>query len=331
MINYDQKATDLHRKCIVVDMMNASMLPDEASEEAYIKKMIESGLTAVSMSVAFSENFRQTVEKIYKWYRFIEKYSDVLTLAKTPREITTAKKDGKIAILLSFQNTTSIENDLNLLYIFKQLGVSIMQITYNERNLAGDGCSERTNCGLSDFGVDMIKEMNRLGIAIDVAHVGQATTKDILEITRRPVLNTHTGAYAINPKLRNKTDDELVAIVGTGGMVSVLGLGTFLKKTPEHEITIEDFLDHMEHIVGVVGVGNVGFGLDLTENSKPTDYPIHKPAVSSGWPWFYPKGLESVSEIPNITKGLLSRKYSEVDIEKILGGNFLRVFEQIIK
>jgi membrane dipeptidase len=250
-------------------------------------------------------------------------------LAKNASEIIDAKKEGKIAILFAFQNTAPVENDLNLLYVFRQLGVTTMQITYNERNLAGDGCTERTDCGLSDFGVDMIKEMNRLKIAIDLSHVGRTTTKDVLAVTKAPVFCTHAGAYQITPNPRNKTDEELRAIARTGGLVGGLSLGAFLSKNPQDKITIEDFLNHIDHFVKVIGVDHVGFGLDFSENTKPTDYPTHKPISDSGWPWYYAKGLQSVSDIPNITRGLLSRRYSDADIEKILGNNFLRVFGQI--
>jgi membrane dipeptidase len=325
----EQKAQQLHRKSIVVDMMNASILPDEASEEIYVNKLISSGVTASNMCVATSQTFRQTIERIYKWCKFIEKFSDKLMLAKNALEIIDAKKKGKIAILFAFQNTAPIESDLNLLYIFRQLGITTMQVTYNERNLAGDGCTEITDCGLSDFGVDMIKEMNRLKIAIDLSHVGRATTKDVLKVTKAPVFCTHAGAYKINPNPRNKTDEELRAIARTGGLVGGLSLGAFLSKSSPDKITVEDFLNHIDHLVKVIGVDHVGFGLDFSENSKPTDYPTHKAISDSGWPWYYAKGLESVSDIPNITRGLLTRKYSDSEVEMILGNNFLRVFRQI--
>jgi membrane dipeptidase len=324
----EENVLALHQRSIIIDMMNVSMVPDKALAEAYIEKIEVSGVTAINMCVAINDNFRQAIEKISKWYRFIDTFSSKLMLARTTHDILDAKKEKKVAILLSFQNTTPIENDLNLLYIFKQLGVNMMQITYNERSLAGDGCSERTGCGLSDFGVDMIREMNRLGIAIDLSHVGKATTEDVLKITKKPVFYTHAGAFQLLPNPRNKTDDELRAVIGTGGMVGVLSLGTFLSKKSQLDITIDDFLDHLQHIVNVVGVDRVGFGLDLTENSKAGDYPAHKASVSSGWPWYYAIGLQSISDIPNITRGLLGRGYRESEIEGILGGNFLRVFEK---
>ena len=205
-----------------------------------------------------------------------------------------------------------------------------MQVTYNERNLSGDGCGERTDCGLSDFGVEVVKEMNRRGIMIDLSHVGRTTTSDVLEFTEAPVIYTHTASYTLNPHTRNKTDEELRRVAATGGIVGVLSLGTFLKDKPESKITIEDFLDHVDHFRKTIGVDNIGFGLDLTENSKATDYPVHKGHVSSGWPWPYAKGLEMVSDIPNITKGLISRNYSEEEIQKILGGNFLRVYSKVV-
>lgn len=326
----EKNAAALHQESIVIDMMNASMVPEEGAEEPYVQKLVDSGLTAVNMSVAINDHFRQAIHKISRWYQFIDQFSSVLMLAKDVKDIRRAKETGKIGILLAFQNTAPIEDDLRLLQIFQQLGVSMMQITYNERNLAGDGCGERTNCGLSDFGIDMIREMNRLGIAIDLSHVGSATVQDVLEHTTAPVLYSHTGAFAIHPRQRNRTDEELRQIVQTGGMVGILSLTTFLSSKPDPEITIEDFFAHLDHVIDVIGIENVGFGLDLTENSKPTHYPVHKAIISSGWPWHYAQGLQSVSDIPNITKGLVSRGYTEREIQKILGGNFLRVMGKIL-
>jgi membrane dipeptidase len=172
--------------------------------------------------------------------------------------------------------------------------------------------------------------MNRVGIGIDLSHVGRETIKDVLEFTEKPVFFTHAGSYSVCETPRNFRDDELKAIADTGGLIGINSLAAFLSKKPGPDVTIDDWLDHVDHVFKVVGADHIGFGTDLTENSKASDYPVHKDTLVAPWPWDYPVGLQTVSEFPNITRGLVSRGYSDDDIEKILGGNFLRVFEEIV-
>lgn len=342
----EQRALDLHKKAILIDAHNASGMDSKC-----LQNMKLGGLTAFKKcAVRNWLNFRQSIEYLYHWYRRIDENSDKVFLATTVEDIKRAKKQEKHAFLFGFENVKPIEDDIRLLKIFYKLGVSSISLTYNQRNFVGDGCTERTNAGLSDFGLNMVEEMNRIGILIDVSHCGEATTKDAIEFSKDPIVFSHTCARELNENARNKSDDMFMALTEKGGIIGIAIVPYFL--TSKLKPTWEDWLDHVDHVANLVGVNHVGIGTDLNESG------------STSWdfqPWIPPKGpivahnqkeyseiylhskpkayprrpvapiMQNNTEFPNMTKGLVSRGYSDEEIEKILGGNFLRLFERVWK
>lgn len=330
MVVRDRDYLSLHKKAIVVDGLNFSKI-----DRAYIEKMLDGGVTAVNSTVAplaeFPFGFRETIREIANKYAVIDENRDISLLAKSVRDIEQAKESGKVAIIFGFQNMKAIEDDLRMLTIFHKLGVRIMQLTYQERNLIGDGCTERTDCGLSDFGIAVVEEMNRLGIVIDLSHVGRRSTLDAVEFSKQPVIFSHANPHALCDHLRNKTDEEVKALAEKGGVVGVNALPAFLAKKPK--ATVEDLLDAIDYYVQLVGFRFVGIGLDLVEgrteeDMKPYLKTFKRGVPPSGW-MAYPEGIDSATKIPNITKGLVERGYSNKEIMGILGGNFIRVFKEV--
>src|SRR5438034_11553897 len=211
-----------------------------------------------------------------------------------------------------------------------------VQLTYNTRNLIGDGCTERTDAGLSDFGMAVVRRLNELGMLIDLSHCGRQTTLDAAAVSTRPVACTHTAARALRDIPRNKRDDELLAVAATGGVVGVVAVPSFL--TDKSQATLDDVLDHIDHIVDGIGVEHVGIGTDRGvsfETATREEYyawlaPLgFKPEVNPPWPPGV-EGLACAADLPNLTEGLIRRGYDDDAIRSILGGNFLRLYEHTI-
>ena len=204
----------------------------------------------------------------------------------------------------------------------------MIQLTYNERNPLGDGCTERTDAGLSDLGVQVVAEMNRLGIVIDLSHVGYRTSMEAMEASRAPVIFSHSNAKAICNSARNLTDDQIRAAAAGGGVVGVNAFPAFVSRDPAP--SVEHFLDHIDHMVGLIGENHVGLGCDFSrETEDDYEYFKYKEDVYPRPPWVYPAGIDGFAKIPNVSRGLVARGYRDDTIRKILGGNFFRIFRQV--
>jgi membrane dipeptidase len=334
--NEEERAQELHRKSIVVDGLQASVFTDQ-----YFGTVRDAGVTAASPTVGGFEDARGTIEHIADWYSKTQKHSDKALLATTVEDILRAKKEKKVAYIMNFQNTTMLGNNTDLVEVFYRLGVRQVQLTYQEKNFVGDGCGERTDCGLSHFGLQVIERMNKLGMLTDVSHVGDKTSTEAIELAEYPVCS-HSNVRSVNKNVRNKDDDTIKALAEKGSLIGVVGHPAFTKWT-RVEIgenpTVNDVLDHVDYIVKLVGVDHVGLGLDIIDNSPPRrfDNQLLRPDVwgppprgyLEGGPWTQVTGLGHVSEIINIARGLVHRGYSDEEIQKIIGLNWLRVYKNV--
>ena len=256
-----------------------------------------------------------------------------LLSALEPADIRRAKKTGGAAAFVNSQDTIGFGHDLTLVECAVDLGLRMLQLTYNSQNLVGCGCTERHDSGISHFGVEMIRRLNELGVLIDTSHCGPSTTLDACSISEAPVIASHTTAAALYDVDRAKSDDELRAIAESGGLIGVCAVPFFL--APEPAPTINAMLDHITYIADLVGVEHVAIG---------TDWPLQMPKwalVQIAQPWakafgFRDEhridcelnliGFDDYRDFPNITRGLVHRGYSDESIKLILGENFLRVF-----
>jgi len=316
----ERRALRIQSECIVIDALNASIM-----DEDYLEKMRRGGVTATNYTVAMDQNLSETVKRIADLYRIIGK-SQAAVLIEKAADIHQAKQAGKTGIILGFQNVPPLEGDLRLLDVYRRLGVRIIQLSYHFKNICGDGCMEPSNSGLSLFGRQLVQRMNEQGMVVDLAHVGEQTEREAIEVSSHPVIASHSNCHARLPVPQNKTDDMLRALASKGGVIGITGFPRLLEPDP----TVDTLLDHIDHVVQLVGVDHVGIGMDFAEGW--TDSPSHRKKLIEidGRIYDWPKGFASVLEFPNITRGLVGRGYSEVDIGKILGGNFLRVFQEVI-
>lgn len=262
--------------------------------------------------------------------------ADWLVKALTAEDIRAAKRDGKKAGIVTAQETDGLGKNLELLDGLYHFGLRILQLTYNNQNLIGSGCGEPANGGLSKYGIRFIERLNKLGIIVDTGHCGKQTTLDACKYSQTPVIASHTGVVAIFPHMRCKSDEEIIAIANTGGVIGIFAMPWFVHEDPNHT-TIDHVLDHMEYVIRLVGVDHVGIGTDWPMSDvmwalvyfKEHIAPKLGFAKGDGPSTETVAGLEKYSYFINFTRGLVARGYSDGDIEKIMGGNWLRVFAQI--
>jgi len=316
----------LHNEAIVVDMHNDLLTETVKGYDWSIKnkihhtdipRLIEGGVDVQFLVAWISPRKKYHYDKAMELFeRFttnIEKNSSKVGQAKNYKEIIELNKDGKIALVFCLEGGSIIENSLEKLKEFYALGARYMTITWN-KDLDWAYCAKGPDSktkGLSAFGKKVIKTMDSLGMIIDVSHTGIKTIEDILKTSKNPIISSHSGAYAINPHFRNLTDEQIIAIAKTGGVIGVVFCPPFLSETKE--ASVKDIVDHIDYIVRLVGIDYVAIGSDFD-------------GIYS-----VPKGMEDASKFPNITKTLLERGYSEKDIKKILGENALRVIKQVCK
>jgi len=322
------RSDELHQRSIVFDGHCDTLLRllDDGpglgvrSSEGHIDlvRLREGGVTAQVFAIFVEDQYlpagavRQTLRVLDVLYRELERNPGHLLLATTAADIERAKDEGEVAAVVGIEGAESLEGDLGVLRVLHRLGVRLVTVTWSRRNQAADGIyEERTGGGLARFGLQLVQECNRLGILLDVSHLSAAGVQDVLQASEHPVIASHSNAYALCPHRRNLSDEQLIAVAAGGGVVGVTFVPSFL--APEGEqASLEKLLDHVEHIVRVAGEDHVGLGSDFDGFGAPA-----------------PLGLEDVTRMPGITAGLLDRGYSEPQIEKVIGGNFMRVFRQV--
>ena len=328
----ESRASDVYQESVVIDGLNVSNWQSPAVYES----LHDGNVTAINATIAVWEHYAETMDNIKGWLRRFRERSDTVSQVTTVQDILDAKATGRTGVIFGWQNATPIENDLDRLELFHRLGVRVIQVTYNERNLLGNGCWERNDEGLSNFGVDAVKEMNRLGILIDLSHVGDQTTMDTIELSDVPVACTHANARSFVDNRRNKTDDALKLLAEKGGVVGATAWPPFLRKG--WESTLADFGDAIEDMVERVGVDHVGVGTDYTQDQTSEWFDVlmsqqgtkflprrlEYPDVPA-----HPEGLETPDKMANIATELLGRGFSDEDVSKILGGNWLRLLRQV--
>ena len=329
------EARRIYDEAVVIDSLNVSNWESDAVFEG----LRAGDVTAINATVATWENFTQTMDHLAVWMRRFRERDDILQVKETA-DIHAAKRLGKTGIILGFQNASPIENELDRLGLFLALGVRVIQLTYHETNLLGSGCWERNDAGLSNFGVDAVREMNQLGILIDLSHVGPTTTLEAIETSEQPVAITHANARSLCGHPRNKEEEALVALAEKGGVVGATSFAPFLPK--EFDSTVEDFVDAIDDMVERIGIDHVAFGTDSTHDQplefwhyivsqQGTKFP--STFADGSVPYtelsFQPKGMETPAEFPNLAEALADRGYGGEEIGKLLGGNWLRLFERV--
>ena len=331
---FDDVPERLFERTPVFDALG--FIDDELLTDAGWDLVRRSGVTALHTSLA-NRNSRVALEALAEWQARFDSQPNQLIKVLGAGDIERAHREGKLGILLGFQNATCIEGDLDNLPILHDAGTRIIQLTYNSRNLLGDGCTERTNTGLSDFGVAVVETMNELGIAVDLSHCGEQTSRDGIAISRKPPAFTHTMCRALHDHPRAKSDELLRAMADRGGMIGIVSLGYFIG--PTEDTSLEDYLRHIDHAVNVAGIDHVGLASDYSlrgiratatrESWYEPRLKIFKPSYNVRWPpWI--SELDEPERFRTTAEALRKRGYRNEEIEKLLGENWSRYFRQAL-
>ena len=338
-----EQAKEIYRRSIVIDCLGALFggydFPESRRRQQF-EAIKESGLTAINLTVGVGE-YEDTKETIAYWKKEIKDHPSNFLLVEKHADIDRARREGKLGLILGFQDGKMLGQDLARVDEFYRLGVRVIQPTYNIANLIGDGCLEKRNAGLSNFGREVVKRMNEVGMAVDLSHCGDQTTADAISLSSKPPLITHSGCREIFRHPRNKEDRELRAMAERGG---VLGIYMMPYLGGTDYATEELLLKHIEHALKVCGDSHVGIGTDQTVMpvQETPDYikqmrdvvaarkkagiaapgddrPLHIKELN------YPRRLEGVA------LAMAKRGHSSAVIEKVMGGNFHRAFREIWK
>ena len=355
----EERARKLHNESIVID---ATSLDHVATKKRWFDQARRGGVNVAWVTIGGFAGISNSVRAVASVLRFIENNSEEAVQVRNSDDMRQAKKDGKMGILFATQDAACLDGDYAFLTIMEQLGYRVMGLTYSESNMLGDGCGERTReeRGLSFFGLDVVEEMNRLGIIVDLAHCGDATTMDALKVSKAPCLFTHANVRAISDSSRNKTDEQIQAMAESGGVMGITALPRMVNNDL-HAATIDGVLDHVDYVVNLVGIDHVGFAGDFTDSIERvklgemlpgTSYGTSAkaaPTQGAGWAYWrvkrpdmlgtleerdvvpYAKGIDNLSKYPDFTRGLVSRGYDDESITKILGENWLRVLDSVAK
>jgi microsomal dipeptidase-like Zn-dependent dipeptidase len=306
------------------------------SEEIF-RQMREGGVDAVHVTIAYHENFRETVANIEQWNSLFERFPELIVQGKTGDDVRLARETGRTAIFYGFQNPSPMEDDIRLVEILHTLGARFMQLTYNNQSLLGTGCYETNDTGITRMGKEVIEEMNRVGLVIDMSHSAERSTLEAMEISSRPIVITHANPGFWEPALRNKSQAILEGLGQSGGM---LGFSLY----PHHlkgkgDCTLQSFCEMIARTAEIMGVDHIGLGSDLCQDqpdsvvewmragrwTKKIDYGEGS-ANNAGFPPM-PDWFRDNRDFGNIEQGLLDIGFSAEDSAKVMGDNWLGFFD----
>ncbi|MGB7282183.1 MAG: membrane dipeptidase [Candidatus Acidiferrum sp.] len=332
--------TEIYERAIVIDSL-CSPFTDSRSlpSPELVSTVCQSGITAINCTIS-EHTFEDTLDSLAALESLVEKFPHHFAIVRKHSEIAGAKRDKKLGILLGFQYTSFFEENPGRIDLFRKLGVRVMQLTYNNRSLFGDGCLEPGNAGLSKAGIAAVQQMNEIGVAVDLSHSGYRTTSEGIATSAKPVLISHAGCAAVYPHPRNKPDDILKSLADRGGYFGVY-LMPYLVASPTVP-TREHVLDHLVHALNVCGADHVGIGSDgsiekvvLTAAQKADfDADIaRRKQLGIGAPgedrYPYVPDLNGPDHMQIIAEELARRGQPSSTIEKVVGANFQRVISEI--
>jgi membrane dipeptidase len=342
----EKRAKNIHSESLVVDTHNDTildlvtvppflytegMIPKERRKlgerseigQIDLPRIKDGGINclffAMYVSPQYNARLRRLVQMLDAFHSEIEKNSNQIVLATTYPEVIDAANNDKVAAILSVEGGEPLEGDLGVLRMLYKLGVRSLTLTHFPRNELADGSGADSSSHLTNFGSMVVEEMNELGMLVDISHINETGFWDVIELSKDPIIASHSNCKALCSHHRNLTDEQIKAMAEKGGVLNLSFCGGFIKNgvgfgSPDslRKVTINDWLDHLDHAVNLVGTDHVGVGSDFDGGC--------------GFP-----GMDDISKVPDITRGMIARGYSNNEIEKILGGNNLRVMSSILK
>lgn len=305
--------------------------------EKIFRQMREGKVDAVHVTITYHENFRETVANIEKWNLWFERFPDLIFHGKTGEDVRLARKTNRTAIFFGFQNPSPIEDDIGLVEICHMLGARFMQLTYNNQSLLATGCYEAEDTGITRMGKQVIKEMNRVGLVVDMSHSAERSTLEAIETSERPIAITHANPNFWHAALRNKSDEVLKALGQSGGMLGFSMYPHHLKD--KSDCTLESFCGMIAKTADLMGAENLGIGTDLCQDqpdsivewmrvgrwTKEIDYGEGS-ASDAGFPPM-PEWFKDNRDFDTIEQGLKNIGFSDAETAGIMGENWLRFYD----
>jgi len=345
-VEYTSRAVDLVQQSVVIDMLGPFTLDfakqnrwftnPESFTASDLQPYKESGINVFHVAVGLGgpDAYDRTLRMFAAWNGFIANHDQHVMRIDSAADLNRVKSSGKIGICIGLQNSEQFRRPDDVDF-FHGIGQRVSQLTYNARNLIGNGSTERRDDGISDFGVAIIERMNKVGMAIDVSHCGDRTTLDAFEISKKPVLITHSNCRALVPgHPRLKTDEAIKKVGQAGSVMGITGVRMFVKG--DEPTTVEHVLDHFDHVAKLIGPEHLGVGSDVDLYGYDAMPPEANKQLRAGYKGSYAfrekidvEGLNHPKRMYDLAEGLIRRKYSDAAIQGILGGNFKRVLSQI--
>src|SRR5687767_9094641 len=328
----DSRAQELHQSSLIVD---GSLVL--RTDEVHFEYRRAGNVTVTNHTVTRPDSDLQlALREVNECRRWIDAHPSEHLLALSVADIQQAYRTGREAIVFGPQNTEMIGTDLAFLGTFYDLGVRILQLTYQRQNWVGSGCGEKRDGGLTTFGRKMVGAMDELGIIVDLSHCGAVTSRDAIDLSRNPVIFSHAHPSAIAPNVRAKDDDLLRAMAAKGGVIGVTALSAFCcdPGRPKVRPGLVDMVKHIRYLADLLGIDHVGVALDFEETNTPEHYAasvkLH-PEIQSGWAYEEKRihDLTEVKDLPNLTRAMVVAGFTDDEIRKVLGLNFMRVFEHV--
>lgn len=342
---YSTRAVDLVKRSTVIDMLSPFALSfnksrgwlakPETFTAADLAEFRNSGINAfhIALGLGGPDAYLTTLKFVGGWNSFLAYHNESLKRIQTTSDIDHAKATRKPGVIIGIQNSEHFRS-VNDVTEFYDLGQRVSQLTYNARNLIGNGSTERRDEGLSDFGVAIVEKMNQVGMAVDVSHSGDRTTLDALEASKKPVLFTHVNCRALSGHVRSKTDEAIRKCAAQGGVMGITGVRMFVKA--DEPTTVEHYLDHFDHVRKLTGPEYLGVGSDIDLHGYDAMPEMERKALHANYKAAYKfrekddiEGINHPQRMFDVAEGLIRRKYPDPEIEGILGGNFKRVLKVI--
>lgn len=339
MSRISQEAQALHESAILVDGHNDHLILKYARGEAFDfmkidrryhsdgSRLLAGGMTAALFMVDGHE-LNRSMSMIERTHQEIQRHPDSLMLVTRARDIRTAKRTGRLGMIMSWESGTALENNPDILHLAYRLGLRCSTVTHGEGGsefalqgtpspfcyCSGDDRNtyRRTSTGLTPVGKEVVRQMNDLGMLLDVAHANDATVEDVLELSTQPVVSSHGGVFACSPHSRCSTDDHIRALASSGGLLSIAFFGSFIAQQPK-KATVQGIVDQIAYVADLVGIDHVGIGTDF--DGLPDGV----------WPV-----IRTANQLPRLTQAMLKRGFTPAEIRKVWGGNYQRVLKATI-
>lgn len=314
----------------VFDCLNGSRISRD-----YVAKALAHGVGVIHITVNNFSAVRpyatltEAVSELAAVRAHYAALADVTHVIARADDFDVARKAGKLGVVFGYQNVPGIGTDLKMLELFHALGVRVVQIAHNNQGPYAGGCADKPDAGLTPLGRELVAELNRLGILIDISHTGDRSSLEAIVASKAPVCATHANAFAICPNIRNKSDAVIDALKNNGGVIGLCYL-TPLVRSGTKALGPDDMVAHLVHVRDRIGTDHIGIGSDFIEDQPAERYQefLRKPDIYGTWPWIFP--VKGLAEQQAFLASLRDHGLSERDVQNVAGDNFLRVFKTVL-